>query len=107
MSFFFKKNYLFIFGCIGSLLLPRLSFVLSRGYLLVVVCGLLIAGASLVSETGSIVVAQELCSQAGGIFLDQGSNPSPLHWQADSQPRDPQGSKTFAFIVRPWRSLPS
>ena len=66
--------------------------MVSRGYLLVVVCGLLIAVASLVSETGSTVVAQELCSQAGGIFLDQGSNPSPLHWQAESQPLDCQGS---------------
>ena len=24
------------------------------------------------------------CSEACGIFLDQGSNPCPLHWQADS-----------------------
>ena len=27
-----------------------------------------------------------------GIFLDQGLNPSPLHWQADSEPPDNQGS---------------
>ena len=26
------------------------------------------------------------CSTEHGIFLDQGSNPSPLHWQADSCP---------------------
>ena len=26
------------------------------------------------------------CSAACGIFPDQGSNPCPLHWQADSQP---------------------
>ena len=95
---FLKKYYLFVFGCSGSLLLLRLSLVVSRGYFLVVVCGLLIAVASLVSEhrlqsTGSIVVAQELCFQTCGIFLDQGSNPSPLHWQADSQPLDHQGSR--------------
>ena len=24
------------------------------------------------------------CSASGGIFPDQGSNPCPLHWQADS-----------------------
>ena len=33
----------------------------------------------------SVVVAHGLsCSVACGIFLDQGSNPCPLHWQADS-----------------------
>ena len=32
----------------------------------------------------SVVVAQELSGSAAcGIFLDQGSNPCPLHWQAD------------------------
>ena len=33
----------------------------------------------------SVVVARGLtCSAACGIFLDQGSNLCPLHWQADS-----------------------
>ena len=79
------------------------------GLLFVVVCGLIVV-ASLVAEhglqacglqqlwrtgsvvvarglqsTGSVVVAHRLsCSTACGIFLDQGSNPSPLHQQADS-----------------------
>ena len=36
-------------------------------------------------NTGSVVVAHGLsCSPACGIFLDQGSNPCPPHWQADS-----------------------
>ena len=40
-----------------------------------------------------MVVAHGLsCSTACGIFLDQGSNPRPLHWQADSQPLRHQGS---------------
>ena len=26
----------------------------------------------------------QACSMACGIFLDQGSNPCPLHWQVDS-----------------------
>ena len=26
------------------------------------------------------------CSEACGVFTDQGSNPCPLHWQADSYP---------------------
>ena len=43
--------------------------------------------------TGSVVVAHgPSCSAACGIFPDQGSNPCPLHWQADSQPLRHQGS---------------
>ena len=42
---------------------------------------------------GSVVVAHRpSCSAACGIFPDQGSNPCPLHWQADSQPLRHQGS---------------
>ena len=41
----------------------------------------------------SVVVAHgPSCSAACGIFPDQGSNPCPLHWQADSQPLCHQGS---------------
>ena len=44
-------------------------------------------------RAGSVVVARGLsCSAACGIFPDQGSNPCPLHWQADSQPLRHQGS---------------
>ena len=44
-------------------------------------------------RTGSVVVAHRpSCSAACGIFPDQGSNPCPLHWQADSQPLRYQGS---------------
>ena len=44
-------------------------------------------------STGSAVVAHgPNCSAACGIFPDQGSNPCPLHWQADSQPLHHQGS---------------
>ena len=62
-------------------------FVASRGYSLVVVCGLLLVVASLVVEYrlwrvwASIVGAQRLsCPEACGIFLEQGSNLWPLHW---------------------------
>ena len=42
---------------------------------------------------GSAVVAHGLsCSVACGILPDQGSNPCPLHWQAESQPLRHQGS---------------
>ena len=45
---------------------------------------------------GSAIVAHGLswpsCSAACGILPDQGSNPCPPHWQADSQPLRHQGS---------------
>ena len=47
------------------------------------------------SRAGSVVVAHgPSCSAAYGILPDQGSNPYPLHWQADSQPLRHQGSPT-------------
>ena len=44
-------------------------------------------------RAGSVIVAHgPSCSAACGILPDQGSNPCPLHWQADSQPLRYQGS---------------
>ena len=44
-------------------------------------------------RAGSVVVAHgPSCSTACGILPDQGPNPCPLHWQADSQPLRHQGS---------------
>ena len=38
-------------------------------------------------RAGSVIVAHwPSCSAACGIFPDQGPNPHPLLWQADSQP---------------------
>ena len=40
-----------------------------------------------------VVVARGIsCSEACGIFPDQGLNPCPLHWHVDSQPLDHQES---------------
>ena len=71
-----------------------------RGLLFVAVRGLLIEVASLVAKhgragfisCGSWALERRLsccahglsCSEACGIFPDQGSNLCPLHWQADS-----------------------
>ena len=42
-------------------------------------------GAQALGARASVVVVHRLsCSLACGIFPDQGSNPCPLHWQADS-----------------------
>ena len=44
-------------------------------------------------RAGSVTVAHGSSrSAACGIFPDQGSNPCPPHWQADSQPLRHQGS---------------
>ena len=49
---------------------------------------------------GSVVMAHgPSCSAACGILPDQGSNPCPLHWQADSQPLRQQGSPVDLFFV--------
>ena len=49
-------------------------------------------------RAGSVVVAHgPSCSVACGIFPDQGSNPCPPHWQADSQPLHHQGSPRLDF----------
>ena len=72
------------------------------GPLFIAVHGPLTIAASLVVEhrlqmrrlsSCSVVVAHGPSrSAACGIFPDQGSNPCPLHWQADSQPLCHQGS---------------
>ena len=50
-------------------------------------------------RAGSVVVAHgPSCSAACGTFPDQGSNPCPLHWQADSQPLLHQGSPFKIFL---------
>ena len=49
-------------------------------------------------RAGSVVVAHgPSCSAACGIFPDQGSNPCPMHWQADSQPLRHQGNPLQLF----------
>ena len=51
-------------------------------------------------RAGSVVVAHgPSCSTACGIFPDQGSNPFPLHQQADSQPLRHQGSPSFFISI--------
>ena len=52
-------------------------------------------------RAGSVIVAHRpSCSAARGIFPDEGSNPCPLHWQADSQLRPP-GSPDLPILKNP------
>ena len=62
------------------------------GLLFVVVNGLLIVVVSLVVE------CRLSCSQACGIFPDQGLSWCPLLWQTDSQPQDHQGSPAHSYL---------
>ena len=77
-----------------------------RGPLFIAVRGPLSIAASLIAEhgsrcAGSVVVAHgPSCSMACGILPDQGSNPCPLNWQADSQPLRHQGSPVTCFFKR-------
>ena len=49
---------------------------------------------------GSAAAAHRLsCSAARGILPDQGLNPCPLHWQADSQPLRHQRSPSAHFKI--------
>ena len=50
-------------------------------------------------RAGSVIVAHRpSCSAACGTLPDQGSNPCPLHWRADSQPMRHQGSPISLFL---------
>ena len=101
----FKKIYLFIYLwlCWVFASVRVLSLVAASGGHSSSRC----AGLSLSRSTGSrragsaIVAHGHSRSAACGIFPDQGSNPCPLHWQADSQPlrhhRSPQ--LLFYYVV--------
>ena len=100
----FLKNYLFIYLfyfwlCWIFISVRGLSLVVASGGHSSSRCaGLSLSRPLLLRSTGSrragsVGVAHEpSCSTACGIFRDQGSNPCPLHWRADSQPLRHQGS---------------
>ena len=98
---FFLKNYLFIYVWLCWVFVTLHGLFSSRCKQgLPSSCGARAShcGGFSLQSTGSrhpdsaVVVHRLSCSKACGIFPDQGSNPSPLHWQADSQPLDHQGS---------------
>ena len=101
VSFFFKIYLLFIYVCVGLRFCARaLSSCGKWGPLLIAVRGPLFLRSTGSRCAGSATVAHgPSCSAACGIFPDQGSNPRPLHWQADSQPLRHQGSPTFIFYL--------
>ena len=84
-EFLLKK--LFIFTVLGLHYSVRaFSIVMvSRGYIFIAV-------ASLVAAQTLVAVHRLSFSAACGIFPDQGLNPCPLRWQADSYPPHHQGN---------------
>ena len=101
LPFFFFNFYLFIYLwlCWFFVSVRGLSLVVASGGHSSSRCaGLSLSRPFLLRGTGSrrassaIVAHGPSCSVACGIFPDQGSNPCPLHWQADSQPLRHQGS---------------
>ena len=102
--FFFQQTFFFFFLAVLGLRFCARPFSScgKRGPLFIVVHGPLTIAGLLRStgsrRAGSVIVAHgPSCSVACGIFPDQGSNPCPLHWQADSQPLRHQGSPGLRF----------
>ena len=57
-------------------------------------------------RAGSAIVAHGTSrSAACGVFPEQGSNPCPLHWQADSQPLRHQGSPKQLFMLETYSEI--
>ena len=109
--FFFFFNYLFIYVCVGLRFCARaFSSCGSGGHSSSRCAGLslsrpLVAKHRLqmrrLSSCGSR--AQLLCSMWD--LPRPGSNPCPLHWQADSQPLRHQGSPMLSFFIPPFLLL--
>ena len=103
-SFFFKFIY-YLWVCWVFVSVWGLSLVAASGGHSSSRCaGLSLSRPLLLRSTGSrragsvIVAHGPSCSAAYGILPDRGSNPCPLHWQADPQPLRHQGSpKTRIF----------
>ena len=85
-----KENFFFFINLfICFYFWPCWVFIVVHGLLIVVASR---CGARALGARASVVVAHGLsscghglsCSVARGIFPDQGLNPCPLHWQADS-----------------------
>ena len=108
---FYSQRYSFLFlflflAVLGLRFCARAFSSCGKGGALFIACvGLSLLWPPLLRSTGSrcagsVVVGHgPSCSKACGIFPDQGSNPCPLHRQADSQTLRHQGSPGFLFYI--------
>ena len=101
---FFFKFLIYLWLCWVFVSVQGLSLVaVSGGHSSSRCAGLSLSRPLLLRSTGSrragsvVVACGPSCSAACGILPDQGSNPCPLHWQADSQPLRHQGSPRPSF----------
>ena len=106
LSFFLNYLFIYFWLCWVFVSVRGLSPVAaSRGHSSSRCAGLSLSRPLLLLSTGSrragsvIVAHGPSCSAACGILPDQGSNPCPLHWPADSQPLRHQGSPVSAFFI--------
>ena len=105
--FFFLILFIYLWLCWVFVSVRGLSVVAaSRGHSSSPCAGISLSRPLLLRSTGSrragsaIVAHGPSRSAACGIFPDQGPNPCPLHWQADSQPLRHQGSpRAAAFYL--------
>ena len=105
--FFFFFNLFYLWLCWVFISVRGLSPVVASGGHSSSQCmGLSLSRPLLLRSTGSrragsaTVAHGPSRSAACGIFPDQGSNPCPLHWQADSQPPHHQGSPILFFLMQ-------
>ena len=103
----FNFIYLFIYGCVGSsflcedfLQLWQVGATLHRSARAFHYWPLLLRSTGSRRAGSAIVAHGPSRSVACGILPDQGSNPCPLHWQADSQPLHHQGSPLIGILNR-------
>ena len=101
------KNYLLqclITRGLGCRMLPHVS--ISVGVTLCCPVRASFGRAQVLGAQAEMVAHRLNCASACGVFLDWGSNPCRLHWQADSYPLCYQGSPLIAFkLVSPFLSI--
>ena len=109
-SFFFFNKFIYLFIylwlCLVFVSVQGLSLAgASGGHSSSRCAGLSLSRPLLLRSTGSrragsvVVAHRPSCSVACGILPDRGTNPCPLHWQADSQPLRHQGSPGIVFLI--------
>ena len=102
---FLKKIIYLLLGCSGFCQAQAFSSCSEQGLLSSCSArashcgGFSLCRASAPDARAPVIAVQGLsCPAAHGILPDQGSNPCLLHWQADFQPLDHQGSR-IPFIL--------
>ena len=106
--FFFKYLFIYLFMAVLGLRFCARAFSScgKRGPLFIVVRGPLTIAASFVTEHRLQTRRLSNCGSRAQLLRgtwdlpDQGSNPCPLHWQADSQPLRHQGSPGGGDLMR-------